>query len=132
MKLLTRSTDYAVRALAYLAKKGDETVTVSELVERLRIPRPFLRKILQALDRAGILSSRKGKSGGFRLSAAADRIFLADLIRIFQGPFKLNECLFKKVVCPHRRVCGLKKRIDRMEKRLVLELRDVTIKDLLE
>ncbi len=127
MKLITRDTDYAVRALVFLAKKGDRTVSVSELVRKLRIPHPFLRKIMQILNREGVLRSRKGVGGGFELAAAPEKILLMDVIRIFQGPPSLAECLFKRSICPDRPTCPLRKKIDALEKHVFSELGKTTI-----
>src|SRR3990167_1406860 len=99
MKLLSRNTDYAVRAVCYIAKRKDDLVSATELVKELKIPRPFLRKILQALNKKGLLKSYKGISGGFKLAHKAEDVYIIDLIEVFQGPFKLNECLFRKEIC---------------------------------
>jgi Rrf2 family protein len=131
MKLITRDTDYALRALCFIAARRKEIVSVTELVSELKIPRPFLRKILQVLNKKGILKSYKGRGGGFILGVAPDRLFLVDLVKIFQGPLKLNECIFKKMPCPRKGTCRLKKKIDRIEKYVLSELNTVTLRDLL-
>ena len=132
MKLITRDIDYAVRALCFIAKRKNGVVTASELVARLKIPRPFLRKILQILNKKGILMSYKGRGGGFILALAPERIYLLELINIFQGPLKINECLFKKAPCPHVKGCKLKKNVDNIQKYVISELENVTLASLLE
>ena len=132
MKLISRNTDYAVRAVCYIARQREEVVSVTDLVRALNIPRPFLRKILQALNRRFILISHRGKGGGFQLARGADRIFLLDLIEAFQGPFRLNECTFKKEICPDRKKCFLKKKIDSIERHVYLELKPITIDSILD
>ena len=132
MKLITRDTDYAVRALCFISKQRDEIVSVPELAKKLKMPRPFLRKILQVLNKKGLLISYKGTGGGFKLAAGSEKIFLVDLIKIFQGPFRLNECIFKKRLCPNRKVCLLKKKIDNIEKQVISELQTITLAGLKE
>ena len=90
MKLLSRESDYAVRALCLIGKKN-RVVTVSEITDELKIPGPFLRKILQTLGKKGFLESIKGKGGGFRLKRPLVKIALKELIEAFQGPVKFNE-----------------------------------------
>jgi Rrf2 family protein len=131
MKLLTRDTDYAIRALRYIAKQKDETVSVSMLVNELKIPRPFLRKLLQILNKKGMLESHKGLGGGFQLKKSPSSIGLVDLIEIFQGPFSLNECSFKKEECPHTELCGLRKKIEVLEKYITKEMKTITLESLL-
>jgi Rrf2 family protein len=132
MKLITRDTDYAIRALLFLARQRDRTVSVTDLVGSLKIPRPFLRKIMQTMNKKGVLSSHKGNGGGFRLARPADQIFILDLVRIFQGSTTLNQCLFKKRLCPDRSGCPLKKKIESLEKYVFSELRKTTIAGLVE
>lgn len=132
MKLITRDTDYALRALSYIAGKKGDIVSVSELVKNLKIPKPFLRKLLQALNREKILKSYKGVGGGFTIARRPADIFLTDVIRVFQGPLRINECGFKKKLCPNRKDCPLKKKMDSIEKHVFSELSDINIAMLLK
>ena len=131
MKLITRDTDYAIRAVCYISRKRDKITSVSELVRELKIPRPFLRKILQRLNKEKLLKSHKGQGGGFILAISPDKLSLIGLINIFQGQLKLNECLFKRNICPNTRNCALKRKLDTMEKYVVKGLRSITIASLL-
>lgn len=131
MKLITRDTDYAVRALIFIAKFKKDIVSVPELVRKLKIPRPFLRKILQRLNKEKILRSYKGQGGGFSLRRPAEKISLQDLIEIFQGSLKLNECIFKKDVCPDKNICALRQKISSLEKDVILRLKPITVASLL-
>ncbi|MDD4980193.1 MAG: Rrf2 family transcriptional regulator [Candidatus Omnitrophica bacterium] len=131
MKLITRDTDYALRALCFIAKNKKHRVSVGELVGRLKIPRPFLRKILQVLNKKRILKSHKGCGGGFLLAQPVDKIFLAGLIEIFQGSLRLNECFFKKMACPNAKTCALRKKINSIEKYVIRELKSITLASLL-
>jgi len=132
MKLITRDTDYALRALCYIAQSKMEVTSVSALVQELQIPRPFLRKILQRLNREGLLTSYKGQGGGFSLSLNPDKIFVLELISIFQGGLKLNECIFKKQICPNKAKCSLSKKLDLIEEQTVSVLKDVTVQSLVD
>ena len=130
MKLITRNTDYAVRALCYIARQAGRSVAVTEMVAQLKIPRPFLRKILQALSGEGMLRSTKGQGGGFSLAHSKEKILLTDLIRIFQNTIQLNECVFKKKICPNRSTCVLKKEIDEIEQEALARLGRISIASL--
>ena len=132
MKLITKDTDYALRALCYIAKNKNELVSVSELVIKLKIPKPFLRKILQILNKEGILNSYKGQGGGFKLAHSPNKILLVDLIEIFQGKLKLNECIFRGLKCPETTTCVFKRKIDVVEKHVIKEIKTITLLSLLE
>lgn len=131
MKLITRDTDYATRALVFIAKNKQKIVSVSELVDNLDVPKPFLRKILQTLNRSHLLVSYKGQGGGFRLARKPNKIFLLDLMNIFQGNFKLNECILKNHRCPDMRKCSLRKKIDGIENYIMHKLKNISMASLL-
>jgi len=131
VKLITRDTDYAIRALCYITEHKKKIVSVKELTAKLKIPRPFLRKILQILNKNRVLTSYKGKGGGFKLNISSNEILLPDLIRIFQGPFKLSSHLFKNKRCPRINKCKLKKRLDAIERYVNSKLKDITLSCLL-
>ncbi len=131
MKLLTKDTDYAIRALVCIAGKGKNLVTVTLLAEELYIPKAFLRKILQMLNKKGFLSSYKGKSGGFTLARSVVDITILDVAEVFQGPFRLKEHDYKGKECPFLDGCLLKTRIDEIEKYIMNELRSISIQSLI-
>jgi Rrf2 family protein len=132
VKLITRNTDYAVRALCCIIQQKKDIVSAEQIVKHLKIPRPFLRKILQILNKEGLLISYKGKDGGFALTLPPEKISLMEVMKIFQTPIKLNECKFKKSDCPEIENCSLKKKIDEIEKEVFIKLKAITISSLIK
>jgi Rrf2 family protein len=132
MKLITRNTDYAVRALCCIAEQEKNIVSTDQMVQNLQMPRSFLRKILQVLNKKGLLNSYKGKGGGFTLALPPEKISLIDVMKIFQGPIRLNECKFKKSDCPYTTDCLLKKKIDEIEKEVMVKLKAITIASIIK
>ena len=130
MKLITRDTDYALRALCFMLGRKNEIVNVADLVKELKIPGPFLRKILQTLHKEGVLTAYKGRGGGFLLAKSAERISLLGLMEVFQGKFSLNECLFKKATCPQMKSCALRKKVSHIERYVLKELKPITVASL--
>ena len=131
MKLINRDTDYAIKALRSIASTKNNSATVSGLSDELNLPHSFLRKILQILNKRGLLKSHKGKGGGFSLNEDADKISVFSLVEIFQGPFHLCEHIFKGKKCPDVRSCYFKKRLDSIEENTAKELRSITIANIL-
>ncbi len=132
MKMITRDTDYAIRALVYMANDPDRLTTVQELVDALKMPGPFSRRILQKLSRHGILRSVKGKGGGFTLQASLKRVRLSQLMEVFQGPLNTVSCMFKKRICPNTRTCPLRGRMKCLERKIMNELESITIASLIK
>ena len=79
--MFSRSTEYAIRAMAVLAQQPSGTLCgAREIAESADIPRPFLWKILQNLTHKKLLRSFKGVRGGYELSRPARRITVLDII----------------------------------------------------
>ncbi|MFD4501949.1 RrF2 family transcriptional regulator [Streptomyces sp. NPDC058464] len=86
MRISARA-DYAVRAVLELAvRQGEGPVKAEEIAGAQEIPHKFLEGILGDLRRAGIVDSRRGGGGGYRLARDASAITVADLIRAVDGP----------------------------------------------
>jgi len=83
---LTARGDYAVRAAVELAAAGGAPRKVAELAAAQEIPPRFLENILLALRRAGLVQSRRGTDGGFRLSRPPEEITIANVLRAVEGP----------------------------------------------
>jgi len=131
MKFLTRNTDYALRALIYMASH-ERRVSAQELISELKIPAAFLRRLLQQMGKNGILQPHKGKGGGFSLRISPDKIKLVDVMEIFQGGFGLTNCIFKKAICPNKAACALRHKIRRIEENVLAELRSTSVGSLLK
>lgn len=132
MKLLTKNTDYAVRALLALSRNGESFHSAKEIADDQDIPHEYLRKIFQRLIKEGLVESKSGGQGGVRLKIAPDKIKIADVIMIFQGSLQLSECMFRKKICPNRARCVLRKNIQRIEKLVTKEFGNMTIQSLLD
>lgn len=84
---ISAKTDYAVRAAAELAASGgDSWVKTETVADRQGIPLPFLLNILAELRTAGLVQSRRGAEGGYRLAQPGEVITVADVIRAVDGP----------------------------------------------
>ncbi len=89
---LTSRCEYALLAMVYLARRqGQEFVSVQTIASEQQIPPKFLEQILLTLKLANYLKSSKGKMGGFRLAKPPDKINLAEIIRLFDGPLAPTE-----------------------------------------
>ena len=66
------------------------------------------------------------------MAMPANKLYIVEVAKTFQGPLNLNECLLKKKICPGRKTCPLKKRIDKIEKDVISELGEITIGNLLK
>jgi len=97
---VTRASDYAIRALIHMAHKPVGTTFMrSELASECDIPDSFLGKILQNLAKSEILSSERGKKGGFKVAKPTAEITIYDIISAIEGDIALNKCIFDEDFC---------------------------------
>jgi len=84
---VTAKSDYALRALIEIARRGDAGPVSAEELGRLQdIPHGFLQAILADLRRAGVLVAQRGQSGGWRMAKDPEQVTVADVIRAVDGP----------------------------------------------
>src|SRR6476469_3509259 len=113
--MISKKTKYAINALVYLAKegKGTEPIQISKISESENIPRKCLEAILLDLKNAGMLSSKKGKTGGYYLHKTPEEINIADVMRLFDGPIALLPCVTHMYYerceeCKDEATCGIR------------------------
>ncbi|MEI6691838.1 MAG: Rrf2 family transcriptional regulator [Chlorobium sp.] len=131
MKVLTKNTDYAVRALLALAKAKGSYLSAKAIATEHDIPYQFLRRLLQEMIRHNLIISKEGAQGGFMIEKDPDEITVTQLIEIFQGKVQVSECMFRKQICGNRARCVLRHEIMRIENVVQNEFEKVTIGKLL-
>jgi len=78
---------YALEALIHLAEAYEGGLVAARTVaEREGIPEKFLEGILLALKNARVISSERGREGGYRLRKPPEEIFIGDVVRLIDGP----------------------------------------------
>src|SRR5260370_11708255 len=93
MKLSLRG-EYALRALVVLGLNyGESVVRIQAISEQQNIPKRFLEQILNDLKSAGVVESKRGVAGGYRLSKPPKDISLAVGIRHIEGPLAPGWCV---------------------------------------
>ncbi|MGB9826223.1 MAG: RrF2 family transcriptional regulator [Desulfofundulus sp.] len=130
MEVIRRHTDYALRALVYLAARPSLVVNAAEIAANEDIPLDFLLKILQKFVRTGLVTSHRGAQGGFSLAKDPAAITVLDVVEIMQGKLAMNRCLLGKDGCPNGPRCPLKKSWIALEEKLVNYLAGITLQDL--
>lgn len=122
--MLTKKSQYAFKALSYLAKRKDRgPILISEISEEKKIPIKFLENILLQLKKEGILDSKKGKGGGYFFKVSPENVKMAQIIRLIDGPISMLPCVslyfYKRCDSCDETHCGLH---DAM-----VEVRDATL-----
>ena len=134
MKLSLRG-EYTLRALVVLGLNYRQSVIrIQTISEQQNIPKRFLEQILNDLKSAGVVESKRGVAGGYRLSLPPDKINLAMVIRHMEGALAPISCVsenfYEKCSCPDEARCGIRSVMKEVRDAIVKILEQVTVADL--
>ena len=122
--MLSKKSQYAFKALAYLTEKFNQgPVLISEISTKKKVPLKFLENILLDLKKAGILESKKGKGGGYFLKKDPAQVKVATIVRLVNGPIAMLPCVslyfYKRCDNCDEKSCGLHD--------IMIEVRDASL-----
>ena len=134
---LSQRGHYALRALIVLGLNySDSVVRIQTISTAQNIPKRFLEQILNDLKAAGILESRRGITGGYRLHRPPENITLAEIIRHIEGPLAPVSCVsekfYERCSCPNEEKCGIRSIMKEVREAIVKVLETVTVAQLCE
>ena len=129
---ITRQADYAVRAVLYLSRIGnDQRSATSTVAQDQNIPPSFLAKIISQLSIAGLLHTSRGARGGVTLAREPKDISLLDVVEAIDGPIRLNECVGEEGSCTFDKDCPLRPVWCDAQEELVNRLKGTTFEQLM-
>ena len=134
MKLSVRG-EYALRALVVLGRlPADGLASIHSIANEQRLPRKFLEQILNDLRHAGVVESRRGAAGGYRLARSADAITLAEVIRRVDGALAPVSCVserfYEKCSCPDETRCPIRSIMKEVRDSVARQMEQTTVSDL--
>ena len=127
---ISRSLDFALRVLMYLAMKK-EVVSMPQISRAMGVPYHNLTKLVQRMARAELIRTLKGKSGGVCLLKAPEDITIRNVIDVIDGPTRLVECLMDERVCGMVCSCKLRNKFTEIQDGINNILDGVNIKELI-
>ena len=136
MKLSLRG-EYALRALLVLGLNYDQPlVRIQAISDQQNIPKRFLVQILNDLKSAGLVQSKRGMAGSYRLARTPEQITLAAVIRHIEGALAPVSCVsekfYEKCSCPDESRCAIRSVMKEIREAIVQIAERVTIADLCE
>jgi Rrf2 family protein len=133
MLKINRQTDYAVRVMVALAKRGDGARLSSSAIQKeMLIPAALMPRIVAQLAREGLINTFPGRDGGLMLPCPASQLTLRDVVEAFEGPILLSECLQVKGEddCPFQSSCPVRSKWGRVQVAMLREMAAVTFESL--
>ncbi len=132
--IFSKSFGYSLRSVLYVAASGanNHRVPLSEVAEKLNIPRHFLGKVMKRLVKEGILSSQKGPSGGFRINERTLNTSLFTFVSITRETGQFDSCVLRLEKCNARQPCPLHRQAEWLKQQWRNLLSSTTVHDLLD
>jgi Rrf2 family protein len=133
--MLSKKTQYAFKALTFMAEqKENGPCLIAEIAKKKKIPLKFLENILLELKKAGLLDSKKGKGGGYFFKESPEKIRLAKVLRLIEGPIALLPCVslnfYKRCKDCDEKKCGLNRVMTEVRDNMLAILETKTVADL--
>ena len=108
--MFSQTTEYALRAVVYLASQGGAAQTTQQIAEATRVPAGYLAKVMQGLSRADLVHSQRGLHGGFTLTRPAEELTVLDVIEAVDPIRRIRSCPLG--LKGHVNLCPLHRRLD--------------------
>jgi Rrf2 family protein len=130
--MLSKTSQYALRAVIHLARESDDPTSAGEIASALDVPANYLSKILRILSRAGVVDSERGPGGGYTLARPADRLSIADVVGALDPITPGGRCLLGRRDCPGRHPCPAHDRWSRVSEPVAAFFRDTMVSELVD
>src|ERR671915_2512885 len=92
--MFSTKAEYGVRVMAHLAKRnGEQPISLGSIADAEGLPLAYLEHLVQRLRKAGLVESRRGAHGGYRLARPAEEITMAEVVRALEGAIAPIECI---------------------------------------
>ncbi len=105
MVRLSRLADYGVLLAGAMSREPRQTFSTASLSKTTHLPGPTVSKVLASLARNGLVESRRGARGGYRLARSAERISIGEIIAAIDGPVALTVCVDGGDSCDLMDIC---------------------------
>lgn len=132
MLTLTKRVDYGLLALTGMAD-SDQPLSSRGLAERYNLSPTLLANVLKKLCSANLVTSIRGKNGGYKLAKAPIVMTVAEVVEALEGPFQLAACTgeHQGAGCDIAPCCSIKWSVNRIHGAIFKVLGEMTIADIL-
>ncbi|OFX59829.1 MAG: hypothetical protein A2046_06210 [Bacteroidetes bacterium GWA2_30_7] len=105
----SKTTEYAIRILSYMATDYEKLYSAKSIVEKLNIPNKYMRRIMTNLSKNNFIVSIQGRDGGYKFMKSPDNIYLAEIIDSVDGIDKYMGCVLGFNECTPESSCAMHK-----------------------
>jgi Rrf2 family protein len=108
--MISQTAEYALRAIVFLADRSDAPQTTQQIAEATRVPAGYLSKVLQGLNRSGLVRAQRGMHGGFTLAVPSTKLTVLDVVQAVDPLQRIERCPLG--ISDHKSLCPLHRGLD--------------------
>jgi Rrf2 family protein len=127
---LSKTSEYALRILSYMAKSPEELYPARILIEKLKISDKYLRRLMTDLSKAGFIKSIQGREGGYIFNKETSQIHLSEIIDAVEGMDKYTGCVLGFDECSDENPCVMHSAWQPVRKKLSEMFKNKSLADL--
>jgi len=129
--MLSQTVEYALRAAVYLAGRMKVPQTNEQIAIATKVPAAYLAKVLQSLNRAGLVQAQRGVRGGFTLARAPGELTILEVVNAVDPIQRIRTCPLG-LKSHGVRLCPLHKRLDDAMAEVERAFSDSTLAEILD
>ncbi len=127
--MISQTTEYALRAVVWLAQHKEAPQTRHQIAEATQTPPDYLAKVMRALGRAGLVKAGRGLHGGFKLARPAESITILDVVNVVDPVQRIRKCPLG--LAQHsEQLCPVHQRLDRAAELIEITFRDSSLAEM--
>ena len=108
MMRFNKTTEYAIRILAYMATNKDKSPHSATVIHKdLELPYKYITKLMTAISKKGLVNTARGRVGGFSLAKDSVDIKLIDIVSSVEHLSTEKKCVLGFPSCTDEDPCCL-------------------------
>ena len=128
--MLSKTAEYALRAVVLLASQPDKPFSADVIAGKTKAPRRYLTRVMQDLAAAGLVQSRPGPGGGYEMAKEIEAVSILDVINAVDPVERIRSCPLG--LKSHTELCPLHAELDKAYAATEKAFRNVNLKQLIE
>ena len=128
---LSKTSEYALRILTYMALNNETQFSAQSLYEELEIPKRYLMRLLTDLSKSGFINATRGRSGGYVFARPIETVYFSEIINSVEDLQSFEGCVLGNSVCPVDKPCAMHHIWEKPKQAFLETIKTTTLADLL-
>jgi Rrf2 family protein len=127
---ISKTSEYALRILTYMALNSETQFSAFTLFDELHIPKRYLMRLLTDLSKSGFIKATRGRSGGYVFARPLSTIYFSEIIDSVEGLLSFEACVLGNTFCPVDKPCVMHQLWDKPKRAFLETIKTTSLADL--